>query len=427
MTAEIGILNKTSVVLAADSAVTIGRVNKVFNNANKLFPLSKYEPIGIMVYNNASWMGIPYEIIIKSYTKNLGNKSFNTLIEYRDDFIKYIKDNYGSFVSAEQIKDFIEYRLYVMLDETTDYVKKEFDLKCKVTKAELTTEEKTDLFEKTFYDLLDKVSSMKMSVLPEFKDYKLQDFKNEFKTYIDKILPGFYVSIKLQRKASYTSRIYKMLYHELICNFSEDEDYSGIVIAGYGNNEIFPVICNIKIGELVSGKLRYEISEPSYVTHDSTAIVKPFAQRDMVDTFFQGINPNLTKELNNIIRIEFEEIIEKITTKYNNVNKSDMRGYFNTGFKHINQKLRDYAVKTYVKPVITSVGYLRKEDLIELAESLINITSVKRKTSESLQTVGGPIDIAIITKHEGFVWVKRKDIIDKNLNSIFYHKQLKEL
>jgi len=96
-------------------------------------------------------------------------------------------------------------------------------------------------------------------------------------------------------------------------------------------------------------------------------------------------------------------------------------------FKHINQKLRTYALKEYVQPVISSIGYLRKEDLIELAESLINITSVKRKTSEYLQSVGGPVDIAIITKHEGFVWIKRKEIIDKDLNSMFYNRELKEL
>jgi hypothetical protein len=427
MTAEIGILNKTSVVLAADSAVTVGRANKVFNNANKMFPLSKYEPIGIMVYNNASWMGIPYEIIIKSYTKNLAKKSFDTLVEYRDDFIKYIKENYSSFVSVEQIKEFIEYRLYDMLDRMMEFLKQQFELKNKNTSSVLSPEDKDKLYEKTFFDILDELSSMKQDILPDFKEYKLQDFKNEFKSYIDKILSGFYTSYKLPRKAKYTSRIYKQLYHELICRFSDEEDYSGIVIAGYGNNEIFPSICNVKIGELVSGRLRYEYSEPSRISQNNTAIVKPFAQRDMVDTFFQGINPDIIKELNKIISFEFEEIIDKISKKYDNINKSDVRSFFKTGFKHINEKLRKFAVDTYVKPVMTSVGFLRKEDLIELAESLINITSVKRKTSETLQTVGGPVDIAIITKHEGFVWVKRKDIIDRSLNSLFYNKELKEL
>jgi hypothetical protein len=427
MTAEIGILNKTSIVLAADSAVTIGRVNKVFNNANKLFPLSKYEPIGIMVYNNASWMGIPFEIIIKSYSKQLSKKNFQTLIEYRDDFIRYIKDNYSSFVSTQQIKEFIEFRLHDMLDGTMEYFKKQFEIVYNKLNSELTPEEKLDLYEKNFFVILDRISSHKRDILPDFIDYKLKDFKNEFKSYINKILPGFYATFNLTRKAEYTSRIYKQLYHELICSFLEDEDFSEIVIAGYGTDEIFPSICDIKIGELVSGRLRYECAEPGVISQNNLSIVKPFAQRDMVDTFFQGINPEIIKNLNDIIDKEFEVIIDKLSKKYGNVNKHDISSFFKTGHKHINEKLKQFAYTTYIKPVVRAVSFLRKEDLIELAESLINITSVKRKTSESLQSVGGPVDIALITKYEGFIWIKRKDIIDKGLNSLFYNKELKDL
>ena len=52
MTAEIAIMNKSAVALAADSAVTYraGHEQKVFDTMNKLFALSKYRPVGIMVY-----------------------------------------------------------------------------------------------------------------------------------------------------------------------------------------------------------------------------------------------------------------------------------------------------------------------------------------------------------------------------------------
>jgi hypothetical protein len=50
MTAEIAILNSYGIALAADSAVTIAN-KKVYNGADKLFALSKYQPVAIMVYN----------------------------------------------------------------------------------------------------------------------------------------------------------------------------------------------------------------------------------------------------------------------------------------------------------------------------------------------------------------------------------------
>ena len=90
MTAEIAILNKSAVALAADSAVTIGRGTeeyKVYQSANKLFALSKYHPVGLMVYGQAMFMGVDWETIIKVYRNQLGKQTFETLHEHANDFL----------------------------------------------------------------------------------------------------------------------------------------------------------------------------------------------------------------------------------------------------------------------------------------------------------------------------------------------------
>ena len=52
MTAEVVILNREAVAVAADSAVTVtGRGPKVYNTANKLFSLSAVEPVAVMIYH----------------------------------------------------------------------------------------------------------------------------------------------------------------------------------------------------------------------------------------------------------------------------------------------------------------------------------------------------------------------------------------
>lgn len=76
MTAIVGVLNKHAVAIAADSAVTMGNTHKVVNSANKIFTLSKYHPVAVMTYNNADFMGTPWDIIIKEYRKQLKDKSF---------------------------------------------------------------------------------------------------------------------------------------------------------------------------------------------------------------------------------------------------------------------------------------------------------------------------------------------------------------
>jgi len=51
-----------------------------------------------------------------------------------------------------------------------------------------------------------------------------------------------------------------------------------------------------------------------------------------------------------------------------------------------------------------------------MAESLVNLTKFKRRVSKEQETVGGPIDVAVITKGDGFVWIKRKHYFQPELN-----------
>jgi len=56
------------------------------------------------------------------------------------------------------------------------------------------------------------------------------------------------------------------------------------------------------------------------------------------------------------------------------------------------------------------------QDVIELAEFLTYLTIKFSKFKPGAPTVGGPIEIAAITKHEGFKWVRRKHYFDIDHN-----------
>lgn len=107
MSAGICIMNKQAIALAADSAVTVGDHVAIHNSANKLFSLSRLAPVGLIIYANAALMGVPVEIIVKQYKKQLGNKTFSKLQEYVDDFIGYIENNSILFRFALNEKDYI--------------------------------------------------------------------------------------------------------------------------------------------------------------------------------------------------------------------------------------------------------------------------------------------------------------------------------
>jgi hypothetical protein len=88
MTSEVCIMNRLAVVLAADSAITItrwsddGMERRYFKGANKIFQLSNYHPVGIMIFDSADIHRVPWEIVVKDFRRHLDAKSFNTVDGY---------------------------------------------------------------------------------------------------------------------------------------------------------------------------------------------------------------------------------------------------------------------------------------------------------------------------------------------------------
>lgn len=410
MTAEIGILNRTCVVLASDSAASIGTT--VYQNATKLFDLGPENQMGMMIYNLSYWMEIPFEILVNDFLQSSKGVEFNNVEEVATEFVCFLKSDFSRHVAGATQNEFIVRRLHDLLDRIRDFTYNDLD------GASAEGRSTDDILETTFLEVLDDCCKVNESyeVMPDFSDYSLQDFKDDFRALINKVLPGFYASFGVPRKAKYTNRIFKALYHEVIYKIEDPEDYCGVVIAGYGQQEIFPSIVSIKLGEIISGRLRYNNPYVNGITESRNVIVQPFAQIDMVQTFFEGMDPELVKALAVTLDGELKSLKEKVTTKFGIAN-SEINSFFSTALMGVLRKFREDCMKMHTDPIVDTIKHMRNEDVIEIAESLINLTSLKRKASNKMQSVGGPTDIAIITKANGFCWVKRKEFYNKLIAS----------
>src|SRR5258708_34231269 len=96
-------MNRNAVALAADSAVTLEFPEgpKIYQT-NKLFTLSKYRPVGVMVYGSADFMGIPWETIIKGYRRQLGDRGFPKVQDYAKNFLAFIETHQSFFPDERQ-------------------------------------------------------------------------------------------------------------------------------------------------------------------------------------------------------------------------------------------------------------------------------------------------------------------------------------
>ena len=78
--------------------------------------------------------------------------------------------------------------------------------------------------------------------------------------------------------------------------------------------------------------------------------------------------------------------------------------------KSYDEELDDFMKENYIQGVVDAVDSFNLEDMTNMAESLISITNLQRHFSSSEESVGGPIEVAIITRGGGFKWVKHRNV-----------------
>src|SRR5690606_16284968 len=88
VTAEVAILTRTCVALAADSALTV-RDERGYKTAHKLLALSKAQPIATMIFGNADYISVPWETVIKTFRAQ-NTKKWDTVEDAAGDLYEYL-------------------------------------------------------------------------------------------------------------------------------------------------------------------------------------------------------------------------------------------------------------------------------------------------------------------------------------------------
>ncbi|MFZ2410987.1 MAG: hypothetical protein WAW23_05415, partial [Candidatus Methanoperedens sp.] len=162
--------------------------------------------------------------------------------------------------------------------------------------------------------------------------------------------------------------------------------------------------------------------------------ITTFAQGEMVKRFMEGVDPSYMENeenyLYNIFNI-YEDVIIENLIKYDTVEKKKLKKKLQEISKEILKEHRDqlkkFTKEEFVEPITSVVSMLPKDELAIMAETLVNLTLFKRKvTMRESETVGGPIDVAVISKGDGFIWIKRKHYFKPELNPNFFTNYYKE-
>lgn len=421
MTAEVALLNKHGVALAADSAVTITGEsgNKIYNAANKLFALSKYEPICVMIYGNAELMGVPWETIIKSYRQELGSKGFPKAVDYYNHFLAFLGTSDAFFGDDVQREGFarVAVRIFSRIQHR---VRLSVDALLKAGR-ELDPQELPTLISQTINAELQPLAGAKYAVgMNQEFEARIADEHSEL---LDGMLQLVFEDLPL------TDDDRQLLRKGVVFAHTRDRTLpasSGVVVAGFGRDEHFPALYSATVETRIGNRLKFQNEKISEINHENVAQVVPFAQTDGVELFLTGIDPfhatfatrlamSTMRELKDAILESLalpEEKLQSVAVECEKLTDEHWRSF--------SEQARNKRQENYVDPLLSVIEMLPKDELAAAAEALVNLTSLRRKMSMEAETVGGPIDVAVISKGDGLVWIQRKHYFRPELNPHFF-------
>lgn len=410
MSAIVGILNKHGIAVAADSAETIGNGIKIYNKANKIFNLSKYQPIGAAIYGSANFSDlVPWDIIFKLYRENLGKKCLPRIENYVEDFISFVKKKefFSEKIDLENAlcNHVLSYfNEYIIINRIGHGNPNEVNL---------------DELPKVLREIRREIATS--PVIDSIKDVT----KDVFVTSITNALEQ--IKQDLTKNHFNFDTIEAELKEVLFLSFTRKENmhgHSGIAIFGYGEEEIYPCLYRIKVYGAVCGKLKWYIEEICNVTNSNNAFVCPMAQSDVMMTILKGIEPKLQQliaKLTSQIIIENNNQVATVVGKTNKCLARDISSIdIQPTINYFNQELNNIINGNHIAPLIGTIAILQKEDLAEVAENLIYLTSLIRRITPDKESVGGPIDVALVSKGDGFIWIKRKHYFEESINKNYF-------
>ena len=157
--------------------------------------------------------------------------------------------------------------------------------------------------------------------------------------------------------------------------------------------------------------MKYNLIE-KYAESESNSKICPLAQKDVILTFCRGISGTFINYIPQKTTSLINEKIDSLPATYSDKQKDELKKIFGSCEREMVKSISSLIQKENVDPLFNSVQLIPLSEMAFLAENLVNITSLRRMFAIDgfQQTVGGPTDVAVISKGDGFVWVKSKTL-----------------
>ena len=210
---------------------------------------------------------------------------------------------------------------------------------------------------------------------------KLEDYVQQFKVFVDSEIIASHIKNDVVLK---------------------ENERTFLVFAGYGEDEAYPSIYQYEVTGINKSKLQWQLSGSANISSEQESNIFTSGQSDIIDAIELGIQ----NERIGVIRKRFQTLIEDLLTQNlldSLIGKID--------YPTIRQEVADLireSGKEHLHQHLEAIKQFDLQKMACLAENLIKATELHRKITFRQEGVGGLIDLAVITREDGFQWLNRK-------------------
>jgi len=412
MTSEIAVLNQKAVALAADSAVTLvdGGLVAVRNDTRKLFNLIEGRPIGLMFFGVADVMGHPWDLLIEHYQTKVKPQHFAHVADYAASFLSSL-DNLEEFFPRARQKD--EYRrllasVFRYIFHFAQYLRDSGENE----QAQVSDAAVLDAaIERVWRTYQTREDGSPRPDLPCFPKDFAKKVAADYGPVIEETIAYGFQPFNLNKQA--TQRLHDIAIWCVVKDLFL-EDVTGLVFSGYGAEDRYPVVVTCYMSAIVGGIVKRGGPTIDAIDGDIRSRIRVFADSEVTNAFIRGIDFNLERRLYGGFRVMLHGLVDQLVDALPDANtRENVRGRFQKDFvpryfDAFHKMIADYQQQAFINPILRVLEIAAKNELAETARDLVGLNVFKKRITAQKQTVGGAIDVAIISRENGFQWWSRQ-------------------
>jgi hypothetical protein len=415
LTSEVVAINPDAVVLAADSALTLAAPNgstKVYPGFTKIYQTSQTPPLACMIYGMPRLAGLPWDTLLQMYQGTQPDMS--TVVDYANGFDRWL-DTPGVLPQAGREKAWMLVLQGVVERCLTDAIvdtQTTLSFNARVRASAFALRKRIQAA-----PLLRDVPAFDLAA-------QVERNKAEYDRILGRLLWGR-EAIEERTRHLLHEVLAECTYHDLPAT-----NASGVVFAGVGLEEAVPSYAVINYTFERGTTRRSTVDRRA--AGDGKAPLEPFGQSDEVKSFLDGVHPRMRETMEQVWHEFTTELAQlapgvaqgcirelmgaapfELTAEQNEELSSRFREAMLSLWHVYESALLTRAVPAsldqFREPVAQTVPTVPRQTLVQVAEDLVRLTITRQRVSaDDAETVGGDIDVAVISRSEGFVWARRR-------------------